>query len=288
MPEVARALLVPPATVAQRLVRAKRKLRDAGIPIEVPPAERLTERLDAVLTTLYLVFTEGYVATEGPGLRRDDLADEAIRLATTLSALMPDEAEATGLLALMKLHHARRGARADPDGALVLLEDQDRSLWDRAAIDEGVALVERALRMRRPPGRLALQAAIAALHAQAPAADRTDWPQILALYGELVRRAPSPVVALNRAVALAQVQGPGAGLRAVEDLVAIGALDAYAPLHAARGDLLLRLDRHGEARKAFARALGLTTNPAERAFLARRHREAESRGRHPPRRPRPW
>ena len=288
MPEVARALLVPPATVAQRLVRAKRKLRDAGIPIEVPPAERLTERLDAVLTTLYLVFTEGYVATEGPGLRRDDLADEAIRLATTLSALMPDEAEATGLLALMKLHHARRGARADPEGGLVLLEDQDRSLWDRAAIDEGVALVERALRMRRPPGRLALQAAIAALHAQAPAADRTDWPQILALYGELVRRAPSPVVALNRAVALAQVQGPGAGLRAVEDLVAIGALDAYAPLHAARGDLLLRLDRHGEARKAFARALELTTNPAERAFLARRHREAESRGRHPPRRPRPW
>jgi RNA polymerase sigma-70 factor, ECF subfamily len=267
VPEVARALLLPPATVSQRLVRAKRKIRDAGIPIEVPPPERLPERIDVVLTVLYLVFTEGYVATGGPGLRRDDRAEEAIRLARVLAALMPDEAEPAGLLALMTLHHARRAARAAPDGGLVLLADQDRALWDRAAIAEGVAGVERALRMRRPPGRFALQAAIAAVHAEAPSARATDWPQIVALYDELMRRAPSPVVALNRAVALTEVEGADAGLEVVDLLAGDPALAAYAPLHAARADLLRRLGRRAEAVDEYALAARLTANPAERAFL---------------------
>ena len=272
VPEVARSLLLPPATVAQRLVRAKRKIRDAGIPMEVPPGERLPERLDVVLTVVSLVFTEGYVATGGPELRRDDLAEEAIRLGGVLVDLMPDEAEPAGLLALMTLHHARRAARAGEGGALVLLEDQDRALWDREAIARGTAGVERALRMRRPPGRFALQAAIAAVHAEAPSAAATDWPQILALYDELMRRAPSPVVALNRAVAVAQVEGPGAGLDLVDALAGDGALDAYAPLHAARADMLRRLGRAGEAAGEYAVAARLTANPAERAFLEERSR----------------
>ena len=274
VPEVARGLLLSPATVAQRLVRAKRKLRDAAIPLEVPAPERLPERLDAVLTTLSLVFTEGYVATGGPALRRDEMAEEAIRLARIVVELMPDEAEPAGLLALMTLHHARRAARAGADGALVLLADQDRRDWDRAAIDEGLALVARALRLRRPPGRFALQAAIAAVHAEAPSPEETDWPQILALYGELMRRAPTPVVALNRAVALAQVHGPRAGLDAVDALAGEEALDGYAPLHAARADMLRRLGRSADAAAAYARAAELTANPAERAFLARRREEA--------------
>ncbi len=270
VPEVARSLLLPPPTVAQRLVRAKRKIRDAGIPLEVPAAERLPERLDAVLTVLSLVFTEGYVATAGPGLRRDDVAEEAIRLARILAELMPDEAEPAGLLALMTLQHARRAARADAGGALVLLPDQDRSLWDREAIAEGIAGVERALRMRRPPGRFALQAAIAAVHAEAPAAEATDWPQILALYDELMRRAPSPVVALNRAVAVAEVEGPARALEIVEELDAGGALGAYAPLAAARADLLRRLGRDDAAAAEYALAARLTDNPAEREYLTRR------------------
>ncbi len=272
VPEVARSLLLPPATVAQRLVRAKRKIRDAGIPLEVPPAERLPERLDVVLTVVSLVFTEGYVATGGPGLRRDDLAEEAIRLGRILAELMPDEAEPAGLLALMTLHHARRAARAGEGGGLVLLEQQDRALWDREAIARGVAGVERALRMRRPPGRFALQAAIAAVHAEAPSAAATDWPQILALYDELMRRAPSPVVALNRAVAVAQVHGPDVGLELVDGLVCGEALRGYAPLHAARADMLRRLGRADEAGAEYALAAALTDNPAERAFLEERSR----------------
>jgi RNA polymerase sigma-70 factor (ECF subfamily) len=270
VPEVARALLLSPPTVSQRLVRAKRKIRDAGIPLEEPDAERLPERLDAVLTVLSLVFTEGYVATGGPALRRDDVAEEAIRLARVLVALMPDEAEPAGLLALMTLQHARRAARADAEGALILLPDQDRALWDRDAIAEGVAGVERALRMRRPPGRFALQAAIAALHAEAPTAAATDWPQILALYDELMRRAPSPVVALNRAVAVAEVRGPAAGLEIVDALSAGGALGSHAPLAAARADLLRRLGRSEEAAAEYAVAARLTDNPAERDHLSRR------------------
>ena len=270
IPEIARALLVEPATVAQRLVRAKRKIRDAGIPIAEPPREQLPERIDGVLTVLYLVYTEGHTATAGATLRRDDVAEEAIRLAEVLHGLMPDEAEPAALLALMLLHHARREGRTAPDGSLVLLADQDRSRWDRDAIARGTALVERALRMRRPPGRYAVEAAIAAVHAEAPTAADTDWPQVLGLYDVLRDTAPSPVVDLNRAVALAEVEGPATGLAAVEALAADGRLEGYAPLHAARADMLRRLGRPGEAAAAYGRAAELAGNPAERAFLAAR------------------
>jgi RNA polymerase sigma-70 factor (ECF subfamily) len=269
-PEVARALLLPEATVAQRLVRAKRKIRDAGIPIAEPSAERLPERLDGVLTVVYLIYTEGHTATGGDGLRRDDVAAEAIRLGGVLHALMPDEAEVAGLLALMTLHHARRAARTDDRGGLVLLADQDRGRWDRDAIASGCALVERALRMARPAGPYALQAAIAAVHAEAPSASATDWAQIVLLYDALLRRRPSPVVALNRAVAVAEVEGAPAGLDAVDAVGRGGQLDRYAPLHAARADLLRRMGREDESRAAYARAAALTANPAERAFLAAR------------------
>jgi RNA polymerase sigma-70 factor (ECF subfamily) len=270
VPQIGRALLLPEATVAQRLVRAKRKIRDAVIPIAEPPADQLPSRIQGVLAVLYLTYSEGYSATGGTELRRDDLAAEAIRLTEVLRALMPDEAEPTALLALMTLHHARRRARSDAGGALVLLAEQDRSLWDGAAIARGVALVERALRMRRSPGPYALQSAIAALHAEASRAEDTDWPQIVALYDTLVRVAPTPVIALNRAVAVAMVDGPQEGLAAIDALTAAGALDDYGPLHAARADMLRRLGRRQEAAEAYQRGVELIANPTERSFLTGR------------------
>ncbi len=265
---VARALLLPEATVAQRLVRAKRKIRDARIPLAEPSPAELPARLDAVLTVLSLVFTEGHVASTGEGLTRDDVAEEAIRLAEALHALMPDEAEPAALLGLMLLTHARRAARTAPDGSLVLLADQDRRRGDRASIARGRSLTERALRMRRPPGRHALEAAIAAVHADAARAEDTDWAQIALLYDALLAVRPTPVVALNRAVAVAERDGAATALPLVEALA--GALDGYAPLHAARADLLRLLGRAEEARAAYARAAALTGNARERTFLRRR------------------
>jgi RNA polymerase sigma-70 factor (ECF subfamily) len=276
-PEIARAFLVPEVTLAQRLVRAKRKIRDAGIPYRVPPVEVLPERLDAVLRVLYLIFNEGYSATAGDALGRRELASEAIRLARVLVQLMPDEPEATALLALMLLHDARRDARTGPGGELVLLEDQDRASWDRAAIEEGQALLERALRANRP-GPYQVQAAIVALHDAAPDAASTDWAQIAALYGRLALLTPSPVVELNRAAAVAMSEGPAVGLAMLDALASESALTGYPYFHAARADFLRRLERKKEAASAYRAALGLTTNDVERAFLSRRLAEMERDG----------
>jgi RNA polymerase sigma-70 factor (ECF subfamily) len=275
-PEIARAFLVPEATLAQRLVRAKRKIRTAGISYAVPAHDRLGERLESVLQVLYLVFNEGYDASGGDSLIRRELCDEALRLARLVAELLPGEPEALGLLALMLLTDARRSARVDGRGELVRLEDQDRGLWDTARIGEGRVLVERALRMGRV-GPYQLQAAIAAVHDSAATPADTDWLEILGLYEVLVRVSPSPVVALNRAVAVGEVRGPGAGLAAVDALASDPAMAEYRFFHAARAELLVRLRRVPEALAAYDRALALVPNGAEVAFLERRRAEAAAR-----------
>jgi RNA polymerase sigma-70 factor (ECF subfamily) len=269
--EIAHAFLVGPPTVAQRIVRAKAKIRDARIPYQLPPRTELADRLDAVLHVVYLVFNEGYWASSGDRLTRHDLAAEAIRLGRLVVELLPDP-EALGLLALMLLHDARRRARATADGEPVLLEDQDRALWDGARIAEGVALVERSLASRRF-GPFTLQAAITAIHAEAPSAAATDWTQIVALYDVLRRADPSPVVELNRAAAVAMRDGPQAGLALMDTILARGDLGDYQPAHAARAELCRRLGRTAEARDAYLRALDLARQEPERRFLERRLRE---------------
>ncbi len=267
--EIARAFLVPEATMAKRLVRAKHKIRDAGIPYRVPPAHLLPERVGGVLGVLYLLFNEGYSASAGEDLLRPDLTAEAIRLGRLLARLMPDEPEVAGLVALMLMQDARRGARLDSDGELVSLEDQDRSLWDTAEISEGTRLIEAALRRQRP-GPYQIQAAIAACHTEAARAADTDWRQIAMLYSELGKFVPSAVVALNHAVAVAMADGPAAGLSVVDSLAAEGALDGYYLLPATRADLLRRLDRRAEAADAYRAALVLAPTEPERRYLRRR------------------
>jgi RNA polymerase sigma-70 factor, ECF subfamily len=275
--EIARAFLVAEPTMAKRLVRAKSKIRNAGIPYRVPPAHLLPERTGGVLAVLYLLFNEGYVATAGPDLVRQALCTEAIRLTRTLATLMPDEPEALGLLALMLLHHARRDGRVDDAGDLVTLEEQDRSRWDASEIEEGLGVLDAALR-HDSAGYYQLQAAIAACHATAETAADTDWSHIAVLYGRLAEVAPSPVVDLNRAVAVAMAEGPAAGLQLVEELAAAGALAGYHLLPATRADLLRRLDRRSEAAAAYREALELATTDAERRYLTRRLGEMGDQG----------
>ncbi|WP_337062058.1 RNA polymerase sigma factor [Kineococcus sp. G2] len=270
-PQIARAFLVPEATMAQRLVRAKKKIRDAGIPYRVPHEADLPARLRGVLAVLYLIYTEGHSASSGEELVRADLCAEAVRLTRSLAELMPDEPEVLGLLGLLLLSESRRPARTSVEGALVPLSEQDRSLWDRPLIEQGQEVVRSCLRRGRP-GPYQLQAAIAAVHADARTAQETDWRQVLALYDHLLSLAPSPVVALNRAVALAEVQGPAAALAVIEALE----LPGYPPRHAVRADLLRRLGRWEQARLAYDQAITTAGNEAQRAFLTRRRDELEA------------
>lgn len=274
--EIARAFLVPEATIAQRIVRAKRTLADASVPFEVPRAGQLAERLDSVLEVVYLVFNEGYTATSGSDWMRPDLCNEALRLGRTLAEIAPQQAEVHGLVALMEIQASRTAARTDREGNPVLLDQQNRSRWDRLLIHRGLAALERAEALNQPPGSYRLQAQVAACHARAPTADTTDWPRIAALYTQLMRVAPSPVVELNRAVAVGMASGPAAGLAIVEALLHDKALQRYPWLYAVQGDLLEKLGRRQEAGEVFGRAAELAGNGREQALLQARRQAARN------------